>query len=101
LPETGIARLTLEQVKELCERAEQVARKYVMSKIPKSKITNLDVVVDAEGTKSVTVNVEVNVVLSPLMKNFDVDALVDEATKHAFDAIEGYLGELKCKFKNY
>jgi hypothetical protein len=90
LPETGIARLTLEQVKELCERAEQVARKYVMSKIPKSKITNLDVVVDAEGTKSVTVNVEVN-----------VDALVDEATKHAFDAIEGYLGELKCKFKNY
>jgi hypothetical protein len=55
--------------------------------------------VDAEGTKPVTVNVDVSVVLSPLMKDFDVEALTKEATKRAFAHIEEYLRELKCMSK--
>jgi hypothetical protein len=95
----GIPELTLEQVAELCERAEQAAIKYVLSKISKSRIATLDVTVDADGTKPVTVNVDVNVVLSPLMKEFNVEELTKEATKAAFAHIEEYLRELRCKSK--
>jgi hypothetical protein len=99
LEEIGIPELTLEQVAELCEHAEQSARDYVLSKVSRSRIVTLDVSVDAEGTKPVTANVDVNVVLSPLMKDFDVEALTKEATKCAFSSIEDYLRELTCKPK--
>ena len=101
MPENGIPKLTLEQVQELCELAEQAARKYVLSKVSISRIVSLDVAVDAEGTKPVTVNVDVTVVLSPIMKDFDVKSLTKEATKRAFAHIEEYLRELKCKSKKY
>jgi hypothetical protein len=97
LEETGLPELTLEQLGELCERAEQAARNHVLSKIPKSRITTLDVAVDAEGTKPLTVNVDVTVVLSPLMKDFDVEALTKTATEKAFAQIEEYLRETTCK----
>jgi hypothetical protein len=99
LEELRIPELTVEQVAELCERAEQAARDYVLFKVSTSRIVTLDVLVDAEGTKPVTANVDVTVVLSPLMKDFDVEALTKEATKRAFDNIEEYLRELKCKSK--
>ena len=101
MAENGIPELTLEQVEELCELAEQAAREYVLSKVSTSRIVTLNVVVDAEGTKPVTVNVDVTVVLSPLMKDFDVESLTKEATKQAFAQIEEYLRELKCKSKKY
>jgi len=97
LAETGIPELTLEQVEELCERAEQAARAYVLSKVSTGRIATLDVSVNAEGTKPVTVDVDVTVVLSPLMKDFDVGALTKEATNRAFAIIEEYLRELRCK----
>ena len=99
MAETGIPELTLEQVEELCERAEQAARAYVLSKVSTGRIATLDVSVDAEGTKPVTVNVDVTVVLSPLMTDFDVEELTKEATKRAFAIIEEYLRELKYKSK--
>ena len=99
MEEIGIPELTLEQVAELCERAEQAARDYVLSKIPTSRIATLDVTVDAEGTKPITVNVDITVILSPLMKDFDVKALTKEATKRAFARIEEDLRELECKSK--
>lgn len=99
MEEIGIPELTLEQVEALCERAEKAAREYVLSKIPTSRIATLDVTVDAEGTKPITANVDVTVILSPLMKDFDVEALTKEATKRAFAHIEEYLRELKCKSK--
>ena len=101
MEETGIPELTIEQVEELCERAEQAARKYVLSKVPNNRISTLNVTVDAEGTKPITVNVDVSVVLSPLMKDFDVEALTKEATKRAFAHIEEYLRELSCKSTKY
>jgi len=90
LEESGILELTLEQVEELCEIAEETAREYVLSKVPPRRISTLNVTVDAGGTKPITINVDVEVVLSPLMKNFDVEKLV-------FASIEKYLRELSCK----
>ncbi len=99
MAEHGIPKLTLEQVAELCEEAEQSARDHILSQISKRKIVTLDVTVYAEGTKPVTVNVEVNLVLSPLMKGFNVEALTKEATNQAFAHIEEHLRELECKSK--
>jgi hypothetical protein len=99
LEDIGIPELTIEQVAELCEGAEGAARQYVLSKVSVSRIVTLDVSVDAEGTKPVAVNIDVSVVLSPLMKDFDVEALTKEATKRAFAHIEEYLRELQCKSK--
>ena len=97
MAETGIPELTLEQVEELCERAEQTARDYVLSKVSTGRIATLDISVGAEGTKPVTVEVDVTVVLSPLMKDFDVEALTKEARNQAFAIIEEYLREIRCK----
>lgn len=99
MEDIGIPELTIEQVSELCEGAEEVARQYVLSNVSTSRIVTLDVSVDAEGTKPITVNVDVSVVLSPLMRNFDVETLTKEATKRAFAHIEEYLRELECKSK--
>lgn len=97
MEEIGILEITLEQVEELCEIAEETAREYVLSKVPPRRISTLNVTVDAEGTKPVTINVDVEVVLSPLMKNFDVEKLVKEATERAFASIEKYLRKRSCK----
>ena len=97
MEEIGVLELTLEQVEELCEIAEETARENVLSNVPPRRISTLNVTVDAEGTKPITINVDVEVVLSPLMKNFDVEKLVKEATERAFASIRKYLRKLSCK----
>jgi len=99
LEEIGIPELALEQVEELCEIAEESAREYVLSKVPSRRVSAINVIVDAEGTKPITINVDVEVVLSPLMKNYDVEKLATEATERAFASIEKYLRKLSCKSK--
>jgi len=94
-----IPKLTSEQIEELCVVAEEAARKYVLSRVPSKRIENLDVSVDAEGTKPVNLKVDIDINLSPLMKNFDTQRLVDEAVKQAFATAERYLRELKCHSK--
>lgn len=97
MEEIGITELTDEQLEKLCEIGEQAARDYILSKVPRRRITTLNIIVDTEGRKPVTVNVEVELELSPLMKNFDADKLAQEASEKAFEAIKLYLRELSCK----
>ncbi len=97
LEEVGIPELTVEQLEKLCEIAEKAARDHILSKVSSQRVSALDIAVDTEGSKPVTVNVEVEVTLSPLMKNFNVEKLTKEATEKAFAAIREYLSELSCK----
>jgi len=97
LEEIGIADMTVEQREKLCEIAEKAARDHILSKVPEKKISDLDITVDTEGNKPVTVNVEVELTLSPLMKSYDADKLTKEAVEKAFAAINQYLRELACK----
>jgi len=50
-----------------------------------------------KGTKPVSVNVDVEIALSSLMKNYDVKKLANEAMKKAFASIERCLREFTCK----
>jgi len=97
LEEIGINELTVEQLQKLCEIGEQAAKAYIHSIVPERRILTLDITVDTEGNKPVTVNVEVEISLSPLMKNFNADGLAKKATEKAFEAINKYLRELSCK----
>lgn len=93
----GIPELTTEQLEELCDTAEKAAREYILSKVPLSRISELNITIDTEGSKPITVNVDVEVTLSLLMKNYNVKKLTSEATKNAFVSIEMYLRQLECK----
>lgn len=97
LEEIGIPELTPEQVEELCEVAERAAREYILSSFPLRRIPVLNITVETEGTRPVTVNVDVEIILSPLLKNCDVEKLANEATRRAFASVEGYLRGLTCK----
>jgi len=97
LEEIGISELTVEQLKKLCEIGEKAARDHILSEVSARRISTLDITVDTEGSKPLTVNVEVEVTLSSFMKNFDVERLTKEAMGKAFAAINEYLREISCK----
>ena len=97
--ELGIPELNTKQIEELCSIVEKSAREYVLSKVSPKRIEMFNVVVEIEGTKPVKLTVDIDTSLSPLMKNFDVQKLVDEAIKEAFTSAENYLRELKCHSK--
>jgi hypothetical protein len=95
LDELGIPELSNEQTEVLCANAENAARKLVLSKVSSKLIDHLDISVEAEGAKPVKVTVEVDLQLTPEAKGVDAQALVDEATKAAHNAVEKYLRKLK------
>jgi len=89
--------LTSEQVEQLCSTAEESARKYVLRRISSKKIETLNISVEADGTKPLTLAVDVDIqLLSPQAEAIDVQKLADEAVKEAFASAEKYLRELAC-----
>ena len=96
MEDLGIPELTSEQIEGLCGVAEEAARKYILSKVPSKRIETLNISVEAEGAKPLTLTVDIDIELSPLMKNFEVQKLVDEAIKEAFTSAEKYLRKLAC-----
>ena len=95
MEELGIPDLTTEQTETLCSTAENAARKYILSKVPLKMVDNLNISVEAEGTKPLNLTVEIDLSLSPKMKDFDAEALVNKAVKKALEASEIYLRKLK------
>ena len=94
MEELGIPDLTTEQIEMLCT-AENAARKHILSKVPSKMVEKLNISVEADGTKPVNVTVEIDLELSPKMKNFNADKLANEAVKEAHRASENYLRKLK------
>ncbi len=97
MEEIGLSELTDKQLERLCEVGEKAVRDFVLSEIPSRRISNLDVTVTIEGSKPVRVNIEVELELSPLMKDFNVNKLTKEAVEKGFAAIEEHLREISCK----
>jgi len=95
----GISELTSEEIEELCAIAEEAARKYILSKVPSKRIETLNISAEAEGAHPMTLTVDVDVALSRLMKNFNVQNLVNGALKEAYASAEKYLREIKCHSK--
>ncbi len=96
MEELGLPELNSRQIEELCLIVEKVAREHVLSSVSPKRVDELNISVETEGTKPVRLTVDVNISLSPLMKRFNVQKLVDEAVKEAFISAENYLKELTC-----
>jgi hypothetical protein len=92
--ELGIPDLTTEQIEMLCATAENAARKHILSKVSSKMVEKLNISVEADGTKPVNITVEIDLELSPKMKDFDADKLVTEAVKEAHKTSENYLRKL-------
>jgi hypothetical protein len=93
--ELGIPDLTTEQIETLCSTAENAAKKHILSKVPFKMVEKLNISVEADGAKPVNVTVEIDLALSPKIKDFDAETLVNEAVKEAYKASESYLRKLK------
>jgi hypothetical protein len=92
--ELGIPELTSEQIEALCSTAEDAARKHVLSKVPAKMVERLSISVEADGAKPMNLTVEIDMALSPQMKDFDSEKLANEAVKEALKASENYLRKL-------
>jgi len=89
----GLPELTDEQIVELVQVGEEAARKHVLSRLPAKKVYDLDVRVEVEGDKRLTITVDVGLRLSSSAKA-DPEALAREAAEKAMKAIERKLREL-------
>ena len=87
--------LTTEQIERLCLKAEQVARKTVLSHIPSKQVETLNITTETKGTKPVTLTIDVELALTSSTKNVKIKQIADEAVKQAFQAAEEYLEEIK------
>jgi len=92
--ELGIPELANEQIEELCATAEDAARKHILSKVSAKQVEKLNITVEAEGSKPVSLTVEIDLALSPQAKGVDEKQLVEEAVQEAFKASENYLRKL-------
>ncbi|HVP40434.1 MAG TPA: DUF3194 domain-containing protein [Candidatus Krumholzibacteriaceae bacterium] len=97
MEEIGLLELTPEQQEQLCLLAEKAAREHILSKIPSRKITTLNIIVEIERKKPITVTVETEIQLSPSMKNIDTEQLAKQATQKAIQTADKYLRQRACK----
>ena len=81
-----------EEIEQICTAAEEAARRHLLSKVELKRISDLDVMVEAEGDKPLVLSVDVGLALST--GNKDVTAIVKEATEAAFAAAEAKAKEL-------
>lgn len=91
--------LSSDQLEQLCEIAEEAARDYIKSKIPWRKVSDLNIAVEAGGEGSLTLNVDVEVRLSPLLRDTDVKGLTRGAVDAAFSSAEEFLRKIGCHSK--
>ena len=97
MEEIGLPELIPEQQEQLCLLAEKAARVHILSKIPSREIITLNITVEIEGKKPITVNVETEIQLLHQMKNYDTEQLAKQATKKATQAVDKYLRRTACK----
>ena len=83
---------TTEEIEQICEAAQDAARKHLLSLVSVKQIGELDVTVEAVGDKPLVVSVDVAIEL--IGGNQNLDPVVDEATDKAFSAAEAKAREL-------
>jgi hypothetical protein len=84
--------LTDEEIEAICTAAEEAARRSILSKISLKKVEDLNLTVEAEGDKPVSLTVEVGVETD--IEDSILRATIDDATDAAFAAAESKVREL-------
>ena len=95
MEELGIPALTTKQIEILCQKAEQAAKKHILSKISFKLVETLNIIVEANGEKPITVNIELDLKLSPKAQDINPEIIAKEAIKEALKTSEEYLRKIK------
>ncbi len=79
----------MEDLQPVFERAEERAREYLFSRVPKRKVREFGVSIDAVEEKGgFSIDVEVSLQLSPSLRSVNVEELVDELVEKVFKVID-------------
>jgi hypothetical protein len=100
LEEIGFPELTEDQMQTLSEMAEEAARNHILSSVSRKRISVLNIVIEAVGSKPVTVAIDVDLLISQSVKNVDTEDVVHQAAGKALEAVERCLRDLSCKSKS-
>lgn len=100
MEEIGFPELTEDQMQTLSEMAEEAARNYILSSVPQKQISLLNIVIEAVGSKPVTIAIDVDLRLSQSVKNVKTEDVVHQAAGKALEAVERCLRDLGCKSKS-
>ena len=93
--ELELPELTNEQLETLCSTAEDAVKKHVLSRVTMKNVERLNVSVEAEGSKPLSILIDVDLALSPTEKGIADKRLADEAAKKGLRAAENCLKSLK------
>lgn len=96
MEEIGLQEFTEEQMETICSLAEEAAREYILTRVHPKRVETLNITVETSAEYPVTLTVELELELSPLMRNLNAQKLADEAVKEAFAKAEKYMREMKC-----
>jgi hypothetical protein len=100
LEEIGIPELTEDQMQALSEMAEEAARNHILSNVPRKRISLLNIIIEAVGSKPVTIAIDVDLLLSQPMKDIRTEEVAQQAAEKALEAVERCLRDLSCKSKS-
>ncbi|MEM3041779.1 MAG: DUF3194 domain-containing protein [Nitrososphaerota archaeon] len=89
-----VASLSQDDLETLAEIAEEAARKHITTKVSSRGISDMTIMVNLDGARELKVEVDVELTLSPALKDTDARKLADDAVKEAFKAVEKYLERL-------
>lgn len=92
--EIGLPELTSEHIEALCLIAEKAARRHVLTRCSSKMVERLNISVEARGTKPLSLTVEIDLVLSPCIKEVDLKRIAREASREAFRVSDIYLRKL-------
>ncbi len=96
----AISELSLDELQSVCESTELEVRRFIFSKVASKLVDDMNILVDADASPPASINIEVDLRLSPLVKGMDADRLVGDAVDHGFrSAEERVRGILACRSK--
>ena len=83
---------TTEEIEQICIAAEEAARRVLFNKISLKQVSDLDMTIEASGDKPLVLDVDIGVEL--LVRDENLQALVDKATNAALLAADAKVREL-------
>lgn len=97
----AISELDLDELQLVCEATEAEIRRFIFSKVARKLVDDLNVTVSVNGFHPASIDIELEIQLSPLLKSVDVDGLIEDAVDHGFRSAEEKAKEiLACRSKS-
>ena len=98
--ETAISQLSIDELQTVCESVESSIRRFIFSKVDSNLVSNLDIQLTADASPPISIDIEIDLQLSPLAKHVDASRLVEDAVDYGFHFIEEKTKEiLACRSK--